>query len=77
MRIIYTIIALFFSAQAWAAEGEGGRSLLEGKGGECGINTAKLREGDIHMADIPCIIVNITNNILGLVGYVSLGVILV
>lgn len=76
MRIIYTLISLLFSLSVWAEEAAP-RSILEGKNGECKLDAGKLRTGDIHMSEIPCIIVNITNNLLGLVGYVSIGVIMV
>ncbi|MFA6080109.1 MAG: hypothetical protein WC753_01350 [Candidatus Gracilibacteria bacterium] len=51
------------------------KSIFEG--GNCGVGTDQLRTGNISFTQIPCIIISITNNILALVGYISLGVILI
>ena len=36
-----------------------------------------MRQGDITLEQVPCIIVNVINNLLAFVGYISLGIIII
>jgi hypothetical protein len=71
MKFFYIIIGLLGARITWAAP----RSILEGKNGECGVTTETLRTGNIAFTSIPCIILNIVNNLLQIVGIASIMVI--
>lgn len=70
MRIV-AILFLFIAKISLAASAP--KSILEGS---C-VSSKELRTWNLHFDDIPCIIINITNNALALVGYISLVVILI
>lgn len=59
---------------AFAADGN--RSIFQDENGN-GVDNETLRSGNIHMDQVPSIIIAITNNFLKFVGYVSLAIILI
>jgi hypothetical protein len=74
MRIVAKILPFFTTLTAFAADSN--RSIFQDSAGN-GVANDKLRSGDIHFDQIPKIIVAVTNNVLSLVGYISLAVIMI